>query len=283
MTKDKAYGLKNHYFNSSDLKREYNALEMVWKIKTKGMWSFNGTWSYSRLTGNDEQGDDASGNSALYNGNNVTPTQLFNNNTFLQAKGVPVATYAPNGRLLNDLTNRIRVGATATIPFAKAGVITLNWEAHYSDGSPYGSYALSSGNGVALAGWGLQDLKAGTGNATLVSGGAASQAIYGYVGGRRPFEQNGLAGVDFRAAFKVPLSVWKLQLFGDVVISSFFNHMDQGYVSNFNTSFGSDPKGQGVISLPLNSADTPGFGRGSIDYRLYTSPRTVSASLGLRF
>ena len=277
-----SYGIMNHYFNSSALTREYNALEMIWNIKTKGIWSFNGSWSYSRLTGNDEQGDDASGASALYNGNAVIPTPLFNNSIFLNSKNVPVSTYAPNGRLLNDLTNRIRMGATATIPFAKGGLLTLNWQAHYSDGAPFGSMGLNSSDGIALSSWGLKDLTAGT-NKTVVGGGASGQGINGYVGGRRPFEQNGLAGVDFRAGFQIPLPLWRVKVFGDVVVTNFFNHIDAGYSPAFTSVFGTNPAAPGTISLPLQSGSTPGFGQTTNDSRLYENPRTVTASLGFKF
>jgi len=273
ITPNASYGIKKHFFNSSDLTRKYNGLELAWDIKTKSIWSINGSWSYSRLTGNDEQGDDPTGNSTIMQTN---PTPLFFNAQFLRSKGVSTDVYAPDGRLLNDLTNRIRLGLTATIPFGKGGQLTLNWMGHYTSGSPYGSVNFGNTSGVNLSGWGLPALTAGT-NSTSVAG---LTGINGYAGGRRPFEQNGLAGVDFRAAFKVPLPVWKLQLFGDVTISNFFNHIAKGYNTSFNTNYdAANPAIAPTISLPAGFG-TPGANG---DYRLHTAPRTISASLGARF
>ncbi|HJV48772.1 MAG TPA: TonB-dependent receptor, partial [Geothrix sp.] len=273
ITPDASYGIQKHFFNSNALTRKYNGLELAWDIKTKTIWSLNGSWSYSRLTGNDEQGDDPTGNSTIMQTN---PTPLFYNAQFLNSKGVPTSVYAPDGRLLNDLTNRIRLGATATIPFGKGGQVTLNWMAHYVTGQPYGSVNFGNSSGIDLSGWGLSDIHAGANNTTV----AGSRTILGYAGGRRPFEQNGLAGVDFRAAFKLPLPLWKLQLFGDVTISNFFNHMDKGYNTSFNTVYDpSNPAVSPTINLPANFG-APGANG---DPRQYTAPRTVLASLGARF
>lgn len=268
-----SYGIKKHFFNSSDLKRQYNGLELAWDIKTKSIWSVNGSWSYSRLTGNDEQGDDPTGNSTIMQTN---PTPLFYNSQFLRSKGVSTDVYAPDGRLLNDLTNRVRLGVTATIPFSKGGQVTLNWMAHYTTGQAYGAVNFGNSSGIDLGGWGLNNFTAGTNNTTV----AGSKSALGYVGGRRPFEQNGLAGVDFRAAFKLPLNVWKLQFFGDVTISNFFNHIDKGYNTSFNTNYdATNPALAPTITLP------PKFGANGAngDPRQYTAPRTVIASLGARF
>jgi hypothetical protein len=273
ITPNSSYGIKKHFFNSSDLTRKYNGLELAWDIKTRSIWSINGSWSYSRLTGNDEQGDDPTGNSTIMQTN---PTPYYYNNQFLNSKGVSTSVYAPDGRLLNDLTNRIRLGVTATIPFGKGGQVTLNWMAHYSNGAPFGSVNFGNTAAIDLSRGGLTDITAGT-NTTTVAG---SRSINGYVDGRRPFEQNGLAGVDFRAAFKLPLPVWKFQLFGDVTISNFFNHMAKGYNTAFNTNY--DPTNLNAaptVSLPANFG-APGANG---DPRQYTAPRTVAASLGVRF
>jgi hypothetical protein len=268
-----SYGITKHFFNSNDLKRRYNALEMAWTIRTRGIWSFDGSWTYSRLTGNDEQGDDATGNSTIMNTN---PTPLFFNNQFLASKGVSTSVYAPDGRLLDDLTNRIRFGTTATIPFAKNGVLTLNWMAHYITGQPFGAVNFGNNSNINLTGWGLQPITAGPNNTTV----AGSTTIQGYVDGRRSYEQNSLTGVDFRAAFKYPLPLWKFQLFGDLTISNFFNHIDKGYNTSFNTVYSStNPNAAPSVSLPS------GFGQPGAngDYRQYVAPRTVVASLGVRF
>ena len=245
---DQSWGIQKHFFNSSDLKRNYNGLEMVWDIKTKSIWSINGSWSYSRLTGNDEQGDDATGNSTIMNTN---PTPLFFNNSFLQSKGVPTSVYAPDGRLLNDLSNRIRLGITATVPLSKGGVLTFNWMAHYIAGAPFGAVNFGNTSSINLSSYGLPTVYAGPGNTNPVAG---STTINGYVDGRRNYEQNSLAGVDFRTAWRIPLPLWKMQLIGDVTISNFFNHIDTGYNTSFNTAFPNGPTGSPVITLP------PGFG-----------------------
>ncbi len=273
ITPDASYGIKSHFFNSSDLKRRYNSLETAFNIRTKGIWSVNGSWTYSRLTGNDEGGDDPTGNSSILQTN---PTPLFYNNVFLKSVGVSSGVYAPDGRLLNDLTNRIRLGVTATIPLARGGVVTLSWMGHYADGKPFGS---RDGNmpTYALSGWGMTDLTAGSAN-TVVGAGAGGQTVAGYLGGRRPFEQNGLGSVDFRVAFRIPVRLWRLQVFGDVTISNFFNHQDVGYNQAFTTVFSSDP-----AAAPTLSSGNFGQPGANGDPRLQMAPRTVAASLGLRF
>jgi len=111
-----------------------------------------------------------------------------------------------------------------------------------------------------------------------VGTGAGGQTVAGYLGGRRPFEQNALGSVDFRAAFRIPVRLWRLQVFGDVTISNFFNHQDVGYNQAFTTAFTSDP-----AAAPTLSGGNFGQPGANGDPRLQMAPRTVAASLGLRF
>jgi len=216
----------------------------------------------------------------------TNPTPYFYNARYLKSIGISQDVYAPEGRLLNDLTNRIRLGVTATISLPKGGEITLSWMGRYSDGQPYGSVNFGNNAGVKLgadptngwAGWGLSDLTAGTNN-TVVARGAKTQVINGYIAGRRPFEQNALGTVDFRASFKVPLQIWKMQVFGDLIISNFFNHADMGYNTSFNTVYSSDYQAGPTLTAGSNFG-APGANG---DYRQHIAPRTVAASLGMRF
>ena len=50
-------------FNSNDLKREYNGLELKWTTKLSSVWTMGGNWTYSRLTGNNNGGDSNTGQS----------------------------------------------------------------------------------------------------------------------------------------------------------------------------------------------------------------------------
>ncbi|WLT31018.1 TonB-dependent receptor [Geothrix sp. PMB-07] len=254
------YGQVRHYFNSDDLKREYNALETEFNVKTKGIWSWGGSWTYSRLTGNDEGGDDIASKSALRDN---TPSQYFLDRRWLLAHGVPESSFAPYGRLGNDATHRIRLYTTATIPFGKGGEISFSWMGSGILGTPWGV-----SNQVSL---GMTNLGADSHGVAYTQGDGRQYASY--MGGRRPFEQNDIYRVDFRMAFKVPLSLWRVNLFGDVMVNNFFNTIRQGqYVQNVSGS------AAGIASAGADMGN-PNW----TDNRMWTQPRSVTASLGLRF
>lgn len=250
-------------FNSDDLTRKYQSLELEFNVRTKGVWSWGGNWTYGRLTGNDEGGEQTTG-SVLFD---TAPRQYFYQRRYLTGTlGIPDSVFAPDGRLYGDVTHRARLYATAVLPVGKGGQLSFSWLLRYSTGSPF---AINT------------SAKFATPMTPLGAAYPGPPTSYtAYQGGRRPFEQNDLYCVDFKVGFKMPLGLKGVQLVGDLSVNNVFNHIPpMFYVSNTAVSGGGrdfalvNPATYGTQD---NQGKTP-----SNNYWL--SPRTATATLGLRF
>lgn len=256
------YSQVTHVFNSDELKREYQSLEMDFTVRTKGVWTWGGNWTYSRLTGNDEGGEQTTG-SVLFD---ASPRQYFYQRRYLTGQlGLSDNVFAPNGRLYGDVTHRGRLWATAVLPVGKDGQVSFSWLVRYSTGSPF---AVTNGVGYTMA---------------PLTGGAYPGPPSGYtayLGGRRPFEQNDLYTLDFKLGFKLPVGVKGLQLMGDLSINNVLNHIPpMFYVSTSAVS------GGGMDHFFVNPATYGTQDRqGKTPTNNYwLAPRSVQATLGLRF
>jgi len=247
-----------HVFNSNDLKRQYQGLELEWSQRLSAIWTMTGNYTYGRLTGNDNGGDSTSS----FRDNGV-PGYYNNRNWLIGQQGLTNNDIAPNGPLLVDQTHRARISFTANVPMGK-GMISYSFLMRYDSGNNW-----SAGN------------LAPTGLTSLGPTAAAPPATYTqYYGGRGQYTLNDVYQCDFRLAYHVPLGLGRLQLIGDVKVNNLFNTMEQGsYSTSIYTAQAGVPKG----ALYLNTG--PGnFGTADPTVSNYwIAGRTVSTTIGLRF
>lgn len=249
-------------FNSNDLTREYNGLEMEWKNPINSTWSWGGNYTYSRLTGNN-QGGDTSGTTFR----DTAATSYFNNREQLLSLGRTNEDFSPEGALANNQSQRGRAWIQAKLPLGK-GWISYAWTLRYDSGA---SYSLATNAPTQLASMGT--VNGFTNTATRPT------AYTQFYGGRGRFTENDTYRVDFKMAFQVPL-IRGVQFMGDFSVNNLFNHQMQGNWdrTGYNASAGTN---QFVMQ------DATVYGTAELGARGVTnhfiSARTVSTSLGLKF
>lgn len=270
-------------FNSNDLKREYNGLELKWTTKLSSVWTMGGNWTYSRLTGNNNGGDSNTGQSFRDN----TPAGYYSNRNYLtQVMGLSDAQFAPTGPLFQDQTHRGRLHLTAMLPLGK-GTMSFAWMLRYDSGSAWGvagTRAFTNAAGVALASIPRLPAEVVTvgGSSYTVNSPQAPTAYTYWYSGRGAYRTNDQYSVDFKLSFNVPLGISRLMMIGDVQVYNLFNQIQVTDLCNdFAANSGSalTYKNYPVIEKAANFGTTrPGSG---INY--WNSGRSVAASLGIRF
>ncbi|GLH67493.1 TonB-dependent receptor [Geothrix edaphica] len=247
-----------HVFNSDQLSRKYNGLELEWLGKINAMWTWGGNYTYSRLVGNNNGGDSNTGQSFREN----APAGYYYNRTQLtQVLGRSESDFAPTGPLLQDQTHRARVHLTAVLPLGK-GQISYSWLLRYDSGLNY-----SAASNAPL---GLTNLPA--------PAPAAPRTYTQFYGGRGQYNYNDTYQVDFKIAFQVPLALWKLKLIGDLQINNLFNTQ---MVSDFSTAMYNANAGTNV--LYVNDSTTFGTTQPGSGLNYFVNARSLAFSLGLQF
>ena len=261
-------GFATRYGNSDLLKRRYNAMELEFSNKISSVWSFAGSFTYGRLTGNTNGGDSSSQG---FRDNTVSGPLFLRN--WLQNQG-PVSTafavpytesqFAPDGPLLSDQTYKGRLSLTAKVPIGK-GYMSYSWLLRYDSGTDYSAVANNSTQAAKFS--------------ALIT--APKPSLPGTVpifySGRGAFRYNDTYQVDFKLAYEVPIGVGKTRLMGDVQVNNFFNHQQQLSWSNSFTGSTLAP------GAPITVSNRTGFGFDQNNYAYYIAARSVAASIGLRF
>ena len=263
------------FTNSDLLTRRYNALEIEFSNKITAVWTFGGSLTYSRQTGNTPGGDSTSQGFRDQTPN--APTFLT---TWLQgqAAGSPFAAnpystaqFAPDGPLPQDQTFKGRLSLSARVPVG-TGHVTYSWLLRYDSGVPYSAVE----NNKTLPG--------NFATANGVSSALFPSAVPIYYSGRGAFRYDDTYTVDFKLAYEVPVAA-KTKLIGDIIVSNFFNHQQQAF---FSTSFSATSLNQGApitvgaAGIQANGG-AGGFGTDQYNYANYIPARSVSASIGLKF
>lgn len=268
-------------FNSDDLKREYNGIEMEWSSRINSIWTVGGNWTWSRLTGNQEGGD-AFGSTFRDN----TPPSYFSNRVVKEAMGMTQDEIAPYGALGNNVTNRARLHVSAVLPLGK-GTISYSAMLRYTSGRNYSQVVNDP-------------YAAGTFTSMATPSEQAPAQYTAFVGGRGQFGGNDTYGVDFKLNYQVPLGIKKLMLIGDVTVSNLFNHSCTSGLENgtwADAKYTLDPyTGAGYIygvknrAVVINDGSTWGstnkrdsYGDLRNDTAYYQAPRSVAMSIGLKF
>lgn len=259
------YSFLTHVFNSDQLRREYNGLELVWTGKLSSVWTVGGNWTYSRLVGNNNGGDSTTGQSFRDN----SPEGYYYQNRILNYMGVPESAYAPTGQLSQDQEMRGRLYLSAVLPLGK-GTISYAAMLRYDSGTHYSAVSATPfpGAGVPYLGPGTDAYYPFTYN--------------NYYGGRNIYSNNDTYQVDFKINFQVPLGIpgfEKLALIGDMQVNNLFNHILPVYLDHTLYNGGSYGTTQMYIQDPSTFGTAiPGQGN-----NYWNTGRNVGMSVGLRF
>jgi hypothetical protein len=250
-------------FNSSDLTRTYNGLEMEWMSKINPVWTMGGNWTISRLVGNNNGGDSNSGQSFRDN----TPSGYYYNQNWLHnnpaGMNLSYDLFSPTGPLLQDQTHRARFYVSAVLPLGK-GTVSYSAMLRYDSGTHYNISSNAPITGLASLDPNLYPSAPGT--------------YTKFYGGRGQYSLNDSYQVDFKVNYQVPLGISRLMLIGDFSVNNLFNHIE---AANLYSSFNSSPAGTNYQFL-TNAASwgttLPGTGR-----NFWNSGRAVGMSIGLRY
>ncbi len=249
--------LTTWFFNSDMVKRTYNAVELDFHHTISSTWLFGGNYTWSRLVGNGNGGDNGSQGffDTALSAPAAYPVTMAN-------AGIGVSQYAPTGLLLSNQTHKGRLYVTATLPMGK-GRISYSALLRYDSGNSFG--ASESAKMPAP----VQTLPVGT----------PLPKTYTYWGTQRGvFNYNDTYQVDAKINWSLPL-VGKLQLMGDFQVDNVFNNMQQtSYSTGWSPSIlGTNPTSQIKVASPAT------FGTDNGDYAYWNAARSVRASIGLKF
>lgn len=253
------YSQVTRVFNSSDLRRDYQALEMDFTIR-KAWYTLGGNWTFSNLKGNHE-GSDVGGQMIADYG----ISGFYNQRRWQLANG-KTDDFAPYGFLANDQTHRINLYLT-TLHAVGEGKLTTGWFMRYTSGQRFGSTtSVDFAPGIADLG------KDANGLAYPVS----PKTYTKYFGGRNANTGNDRWSLSCQLNYEVPLYK-TVRMFGEIKIDNVLNHFVNDYNKNFNTL---DTVGNSQLIL-----DTLRFGTTEpwTTNNYFNGGRSVSASLGFRF
>ncbi len=263
--------LATRYGNSDLLERKYWALEMDFASKVGTFISVGGSYTFSRLTGNQEGGD----STAQGFRDNGASAPLFYRDWLTSARtgataltGGPwsVNDFAPYGPLSSDQTHKLRLTLSARLPLGK-GWISYSLLARYDSGSAYSAVRAA-------------DPESGKWLASLPSGPkpTAATTFNRFYSGRGAYRFADTYGADFKVAFEVPV-FWRVRLMGDVQVTNVFN---SPILSLWNTAFAAKAA-VAERAYPIKLASPGTFGTDNETYTNYVGRRTITASMGLRF
>jgi hypothetical protein len=199
--------------NNNDLKREYKALEIEFAKHFGPRWSVQGSYTYSRLTGNCEDGDYGAWGGWRLN-DSVAGTRFWNP-IVLNKMGLSTDAYAPSGNLNNDQTHKARLALLHVLPVGKDGTATFSIMGRFDSGKTWSArnYAPIDQSKYAPA--------MGTDYPNL--GVTPDLTYYRYYAGYGAYRDNDTFSFDFKATWDVPIHLWKVHFIGDVRIANLFN------------------------------------------------------------
>ncbi len=255
---------KTKVFNSNELKREYNALELDWSRRINSTIEWGGNFTYSRLVGNNNGGDSPAGS---FRDNSASGYYSYRD--FLLAKGVTEKQFNASGLLPLNQSLKGRAYLNITQPLGK-GRLGYSFLVNYDSGLNY-----SATNTAPL---GMPTI---TGAPYTVAEPKPLTYTRWY-SDRGAYSLNDTYTVDFRLSWDVPLGIKNLTLIGDLKVNNVLNHIiwadwDRGF---YAPTTGTDT---------LYFQDAPTFGRpqenttAARNNNNHIGARNFGFSLGLRF
>lgn len=265
------YTLATRVFNSDDLTRKYNGLEIEWKGVINRTWTMGGNWTFSRLVGNNNGGDQGAGGQSFRD--NTPSGYYFQRQYLTQTMGLSDSVFAPEGPLVQDQTHRGRLWLTAVLPMGK-GTISYSFLMRYDSGNHFNT---TSNAPISPA---MPTLYGVAGDPTTAVPNRPTTYVKFY-GSRGQYSYNDTYRYDFKVNFQVPLGLpgfaSKLMMIGDVQVNNLFNTqlVTGREVSLRNSGAGSDYLG--IQDPTLHGTINPA------NDNYWMDGRTIQASLGLKF
>jgi hypothetical protein len=256
------------YGNSDLLKRSYSGVELEWRNNLSSVWTWGGNYTWSRLRGNNQGGDNTgqafrlNGTQGVLSFRDTLMNGGYAGGTQANAK-IPESAFGPNGYLANDRTHKARVYWTATLPIGK-GRISYSAIVKYDSSTPYSAAVNSSLTGYLPAA-----------SATVPRSGMQTTWLH-YYDQLGAFRRNDISTVDMKIDYAFP--VWgKVQIMGDFQVNNAFNTQTNWQtVNNFTGSTVG-------YTAPIRVANVQTFGTDGGLSNNYISGRNFAASIGLKF
>jgi hypothetical protein len=282
-----SYRTRTDIGNSDFLKRDYQSLEVEFTARLNKFWTMGGSWTVSRLTGNDEGGDQNN-----YSFMDTSATAAYLNRSLLADRGITIDDVSPYGPLNNNQPQRGRLYAMVQMPVGK-GNVSFSWSLRY-DSAKSGNFTYS--RSFAINGKGnVQDIPFPDGQENSLGPlnvpNRPTAWTYYYNQKRGQFWQgNDTYRCDFKTSFNIPLGLpgWgsRVQMIGDIMVNNLFN---TSLTESIRHAFEPAAVGNNQGFRILNTYDyLPGvtnlYGQthpGVANY--WTSPRSIDFSLGLKF
>jgi len=263
--------IAHRYDNGSELKRTYKAVEIEFAKNFSPNWSLQGNCTYSRLTGNWDDGDIAWGG---WRNNDPTVGTVTYNPILMQRMGLSTSDYAASGTLSNNQTQKARLALLYIMPTGKAGKVTFAVMANYDSGK---NWTASNSAPVDSSKWPV-DLGAKYGSSLGVAPDSVYQQYYSALGA---YSYNDTYSVDMRISWDIPLKVLgKTRFIGDCTIRNLFNTTVPTWAWNYIASDSSNGTNRLYLDSPGLWGRQPSFDDGT---RFFTNGRSASFSCGLRF
>jgi len=263
-----------HVFNSDDLQRAYHALEVELLRRFTSRFTVSGTYTFSRLTGNNNGGDTPY---STFRDNSVPG--YYGNRTFLtQTRGLTDQDIAPSGPLVSDQTHRARLNFTLDMPMDK-GHLSYSALVRYDSG---GTWSAAFAHPLGQNAYDPTKPYPTGDQAPLmnITNAPPAPATYTqYYGGRGQYTTNDTYQVDLKVSYKLPLGYGPLMLIGDLQINNVFNAMQQASYSGATASL---PYGGNAFFLQTTGPSKFGTADPSVG-NYWIAGRSMGASVGLRF
>ena len=291
--------LANRVNNSPDIRRSYKGLEVEFKENLTSRLTLGGSYTYSRLTGNDNGGDSFA---YPYKTNGVSTsavtwaTQYYSFRDALLASGWSPKTFSPYGPLLADAPQKARIYLSYNQPLGgKAGRISYSLMGRYDSGSNWDAISgYNAGNTTPDLSVYTTANQAPTGTTfpgypTVPS--AVKSALFSYYSSARgAFHQNDNYSIDAKIDFQAPLGFGGVMLIGSMKVSNLFNTV---LLSNYNNTMAkidatNKPTPTQDVALRVSSRSMFGTGladasTGQQNPYAYNNGRYFSASMGIKF
>jgi hypothetical protein len=263
-------GQTHVYFNTDELWRDYHGVELESAGRINSIFSWNFSYSYSRLRGNSEAGDSYS------SFGNFAPPGYFMLKSYFERPDINVSMdqRSPGGALINDYPHKVRASLLAVVPVAKSGWISYAAIFNYDAGANW-TPTYPASLELLRKEYNALRLEALAFNKPLPPSPPSTWTKF--YSQRGAYHANDTYSLNLRIAWEIP--VWnRVKAMGDLSIYNVFNKIQE---YSYNTEF--VPNSVGLDSLYL-LGERFGRSRNAEGLEAYaTLPRQIYVSAGIKF
>ncbi|WLT32274.1 TonB-dependent receptor [Geothrix sp. PMB-07] len=276
------YTQVRYAFNSKDLWRDYNGIEIEGDFKVNDYFRWHLNYTYGRSRGNFTAGESPTWGGYNQTGSFTRSSELYTMSRVLNAAGIGSDQFASAGALPGDVPHAGHIMPTLVVPIGK-GWISYAIDFSYVSGqnwsatnAQYMPQAVNDAYTAQVAQNHADPVKYPTPVAPPTS-------WTKYWSERGAYHDNDLFDASLNVAYEMPL-LGKVKLFGFLRVTNLFNHITQ------LTYYNGSPQQGGISSdKNLNAGGyflrVPNYGtkyeQGGGNY--VTAPRNGSFSIGLKF